>query len=81
MIVEDQPEDVGKGVIVTCLKMCLGIFGNPNIDVTQGASDTKREWCDLWHAISYVAVARVFEIDNAVRWGMPPTFASLWLQN
>jgi hypothetical protein len=28
-----------------------------------------------------VAVARVFEIDNAVQWGMPPTFASLWLQN
>jgi len=33
MTVEDEPEGMGKEVVVTYLKMCLAFFENPRTDL------------------------------------------------
>jgi hypothetical protein len=52
MTVEDEPEDVGKEVVVTYLTMCLAflkILGLTfrTVGIQSGASDMKREWFAL----------------------------------
>jgi hypothetical protein len=86
MIVESEPEYVGKEVVVAYLKKCLAFLKvlrqtSGKVKIQSGASHTKREWFTQWHAIAYVVVVPKFEIDNVVRSGMSPTLASPWPQN